>query len=34
VLGKEIFLEGVGMTADVDLRKVVVEKNVKAILQE
>jgi LPS export ABC transporter protein LptC len=34
VLGKEIFLEGVGMTANADLRKVVVEKNVKAILQE
>ena len=34
VLGKEIFLEGTGMTASADLRKVVVEKNVKAILQE
>jgi LPS export ABC transporter protein LptC len=34
VLGREIFLEGVGMTANADLRKVVVEKNVKAILQE
>jgi LPS export ABC transporter protein LptC len=34
VLGKEIFLEGTGMTADVDLHKLVVERNVKAILQE
>jgi LPS export ABC transporter protein LptC len=34
VLGREIFLEGVGMTANADLRKVVVGKNVKAILQE
>ena len=34
VLGKEIYLEGTGMSADADLRKVVVRKNVKAILQE
>jgi hypothetical protein len=34
VLGKEIYLEGKGMTADVDLRKVIVDTHVKAVLQE
>jgi LPS export ABC transporter protein LptC len=34
VLGKEIYLEGKGMSADVDLRKVIVDNNVKAVLQE
>jgi lipopolysaccharide export system protein LptC len=34
VLGKEIYLEGKGMSANVDLRKVIVDNNVKAVLQE
>jgi len=34
VLGREIYLEGKGFSADVDLRKMLVESNVKAILQE
>jgi LPS export ABC transporter protein LptC len=34
VLGKEIYLEGKGFSADVDMRKMVVESNVKAVLQE
>jgi LPS export ABC transporter protein LptC len=34
VLGKEIYLEGKGFSAEVDMRKVVVDKNVKAVLQE
>lgn len=34
LLGKEIYLEGRGVTADVDMRTIVVKKNVKAILQE
>ena len=34
VLGKEIYIEGVGMSADVGMRKVVVDSDVKAVLQE
>jgi LPS export ABC transporter protein LptC len=34
VLGKEIYLEGKGFSADVDLRKMLVKSDVKAILQE
>jgi LPS export ABC transporter protein LptC len=34
VLGKEIYIEGVGMSADVGMRKVIVDSNVKAVLQE
>lgn len=34
VLGKEIYFEGKGMSADVDMRQVVVDSNVKAVLQE
>jgi LPS export ABC transporter protein LptC len=34
VLGKEIYLEGKGLSADVDLRKMLVESSVKAVLQE
>lgn len=34
VLGKEIYIEGTGMSANVDMRKVVVNSNVKAVLQE
>ena len=34
VLGKEIYLEGKGFSADVDMRKMLVESNVKAVLQE
>lgn len=34
VLGKEIYFEGKGMSANVDMRQVVVESNVKAVLQE
>jgi LPS export ABC transporter protein LptC len=34
VLGREIYMEGKGMTADVDLGEVSVDDNVKAILQE
>jgi hypothetical protein len=34
VLGQEIYIEGTGMSADVDMRKVTVESDVKAVLQE
>jgi len=34
VLGREIYLEGKGFSADVDMRKILVESNVKAVLQE
>jgi LPS export ABC transporter protein LptC len=34
VLGKEIYLEGKGFSADVDMRKILVQSNVKAVLQE
>jgi len=34
LLGSEIYLEGVGMTANVDMRTIVVKNNVKSILQE
>jgi LPS export ABC transporter protein LptC len=34
LLGSEIYLEGVGLSANVDLHSVVVKKNVKAVLQE
>jgi LPS export ABC transporter protein LptC len=34
LLGNEIYLEGVGITADVDMRKIAVKDNVKAVLQE
>ncbi len=34
LLGREIYLEGKGFSADVDLRKLVVNSNVKAVLQE
>jgi len=34
LLGSEIYLEGVGMTANVDMRTLVVKDDVKAVLQE
>lgn len=34
LLGKEIYLEGVGISANVDLRTIMVKNNVKAVLQE
>jgi len=34
VLGREIYLEGKGFSADVDMRKMLVDSNVKAVLQE
>ena len=34
MLGSEIYLEGVGLSANVDLHSVVVKNNVKAVLQE
>jgi hypothetical protein len=34
VLGREIYLEGKGFSADVDMRKILVNSNVKAVLQE
>ncbi|HUL00365.1 MAG TPA: LPS export ABC transporter periplasmic protein LptC [Nitrospirota bacterium] len=34
LLGKEIYLEGVGFSANVDMRTIVVKNNVKAVLQE
>lgn len=34
LIGAEIYLEGVGMTANVDLGTIVVKDNVKAVLQE
>ncbi len=34
LLGSEIYLEGVGITANVDMRTIVVKDHVKAVLQE
>jgi len=34
LLGKQIYLEGSGLSADVDLRTITVDSNVKAVLQE
>ncbi len=34
LLGKEIYLEGEGISANVDLRAIMVRNNVKAVLQE
>ena len=34
LLGKEIYLEGAGISANVDLRTIMVKNNVKAVLQE
>lgn len=34
LLGREIYLEGKGITANVDMRTIVVNGNVKAVLQE
>lgn len=34
LLGSEIYLEGVGLSANVDMRSLVVKNNVKAVLQE
>jgi LPS export ABC transporter protein LptC len=34
LLGKEIYLEGVGISANVDLHTILVKNNVKAVLQE
>ena len=34
LLGSEIYLEGVGFSANVDMRSLVVKNNVKAVLQE
>jgi LPS export ABC transporter protein LptC len=34
LLGSEIYLEGVGITANVDMRTLVVKDNVKAVLQQ
>lgn len=34
LLGKEIYLEGKGLSANVDMRTIVVSSNVKAVLQE
>jgi LPS export ABC transporter protein LptC len=34
LLGSEIYLEGVGITADVDMRRIAVKNNVKAVLQQ
>ena len=34
LLGSEIYLEGVGITANVGMRSIVVKKHVKAILQK
>ncbi len=34
LLGSEIYLEGKGLTANLDMRTLVVSKNVKAVLQE
>lgn len=34
LLGNEIYLEGVGLSGDVDMRMLVVKDNVKAVLQE
>jgi hypothetical protein len=34
LLGSEIYLEGKGLSADLDMRTIVVNSNVKAVLQE
>lgn len=34
LLGSEIYLEGVGISANVDMRTIMVKNNVKAVLQE
>jgi LPS export ABC transporter protein LptC len=34
VLGREIYVEGKGLSADVDMRKLVIDSHVKAVLQE
>ena len=34
LLGEEIYLEGVGFSANVDMRSILVKNNVKAVLQE
>ncbi len=34
LLGSEIYLEGVGLSANVDMRTIMVRNNVKAVLQE
>lgn len=34
LVGSEIYLEGVGLSANVDMRTIVVKNNVKAVLQE
>jgi LPS export ABC transporter protein LptC len=34
LLGSEIYLEGMGMSANVDMRTIMVKKDVKAVLQE
>ena len=34
LLGSEIYLEGRGLTANLDMRMIVVNNNVKAVLQE
>jgi hypothetical protein len=34
LLGSEIYLEGVGISANVDMRTIMVRSNVKAVLQE
>jgi LPS export ABC transporter protein LptC len=34
LLGSEIYLEGVGLSANVDMRTIVVKNNVKAVLQD
>jgi LPS export ABC transporter protein LptC len=34
LLGSEIYLEGKGLSADIDMRTIVVDSNVKAVLQE
>ena len=34
LIGSEIYLEGVGLSANVDMRTIVVKNNVKAVLQE
>jgi lipopolysaccharide export system protein LptC len=34
LLGSEIYLEGRGLTANIDLHEIVVNNNVKAVLQE
>jgi LPS export ABC transporter protein LptC len=34
LLGREIYLEGVGLSANVNMQKIMVKNNVKAVLQE